>query len=829
MANPQAGTLPRGTSPPGGVGSAAEFADLQLLERFRTDRDEAAFTALVQRHGRTVWGVCRRLLHQEQDAEDAFQAVFLLLARRAASIRKGEAVGSWLYGVAYRTALRARHRVVRRQARERQAAPPRPEPGPCRDAALRELQRLLDEEVQRLGARYRAPFVLCCLEGLSREQAARALGCKEGTLSARLARARQLLQQRLARRGITLAAALTVGALGRHAAAAPPVLLPATVAAMLAPVGGKAAAAGLSPSVLAFAGAPGRALGLAVLKAVGALALLATAAGVGAYVFGPPGDAAVAWQHRTWPADWPLPDPGPTAEGLGAVAAAQDGPAAPRPRTEYPARFDRPFKQNPEKGPELELFGLDADRCVQFEPAGLRITWPPGYPDDRPRTGIVTAFGVRGDFEITAGFEVLHEPDPADTARQTRLTVALPLNTSRPAMATLARTVMAGHGTRFLASVTRWDPASGKEQQQARFFPAAAKAGRLRLVRSGGTLFYYVADGPAAEFTLLHQLPFGKEDLKDVRVVGSTGDVRAGLDVRLTDLHVHAESLSDGLMPGVTPFGGKAWLVLALVSFLALLLVGLFWRRGRQGRPAPKSPGREAAAPAPTPAPVPAAAPSISFPCPRCGKQLAGKAELAGKNVKCPQCGGVVGVPAAGAGRVPSRRGWWLLVAGPALLVLAAAAAAALFLCLPGAPPSVSYLDRPLGAEVVPGVAEEGLWQTEFTKVSGEPFRWTNGHARLLVPLADPPPRAVRVRLGVPVPRRLRRLCVRVNGESRFDEPVDMPFEWSRTFDLSAPDLGKVLEIEVISDTFVPEQLDERTLGVCVRGITLFGKARAAP
>ena len=106
-----------------------EVSDRQLLERFIARRDEAAFAGLVQRHGKTVWGVCRRVLHQEQDAEDAFQAVFLVLSRKAASIRKGEAVGGWLYSVAYRIANKARHNAYRRHDREKKASePPAGEP-----------------------------------------------------------------------------------------------------------------------------------------------------------------------------------------------------------------------------------------------------------------------------------------------------------------------------------------------------------------------------------------------------------------------------------------------------------------------------------------------------------------------------------------------------------------------------------------------------------------------------------------------------------------------------------------------------------------------------
>jgi RNA polymerase sigma factor (sigma-70 family) len=207
-------------TPPG-----REASDSQLLQRFAAGREEVAFAALVQRHGPLVLGVCRRVLRHEQDAEDAFQATFLTLARNAASIHRTEAVGSWLYRVAHRIATKAGADMARRRTRERAAVPPTR--GADRgEMAYRELQEVLQEELGHLPEKYRAPFVLCCLEGRSGAEAAGLLGCKPGTVTGRLTRARQQLQRRLARRGVVLSAVLTATALAaRGATAAVPAAL----------------------------------------------------------------------------------------------------------------------------------------------------------------------------------------------------------------------------------------------------------------------------------------------------------------------------------------------------------------------------------------------------------------------------------------------------------------------------------------------------------------------------------------------------------------------------------------------------------------------------
>jgi len=182
-----------------------ERTDQELLDDFAASRKEAAFAALVARHGPMVLRVCHRVLGHEQDAEDAFQATFLVLAHKNASIRKREALADWLHGVAYRTAMKAKRSAARRRTREQQLRPTSP---PSTTPTWPEVQATLDEELRKLSEPFRQAFVLCVLEGKSGPQAAVALGCKEGTVSSRVTRARQQLQRQLTRRGINLGALL---------------------------------------------------------------------------------------------------------------------------------------------------------------------------------------------------------------------------------------------------------------------------------------------------------------------------------------------------------------------------------------------------------------------------------------------------------------------------------------------------------------------------------------------------------------------------------------------------------------------------------------------
>jgi RNA polymerase sigma factor (sigma-70 family) len=282
------------TSRLGGVlrhlrGVLDDATDGQLLERFLATRDEPAFEALVRRHGPMVLGVCRRVLGNAHDAEDAFQATFLVLVRRAASVRRRGAVGSFLYGVARHMALHAKRAAARRRAKEARAMP-RTEP---RGDDLREV---LDLELERLPEKYRAPLVLCDLEGRTRTEAARQLGVPPGTVASRLARGRSLLARRLSRHGPALSAGALTLALSEVASAVPAPLVSSTVQAAALVAAGQAAA--VATPVAALMKEAAKAMFLTKLKLA---VMVAVVLGTGGLAYRAAGPAAVP--------DRPPPDP----------------------------------------------------------------------------------------------------------------------------------------------------------------------------------------------------------------------------------------------------------------------------------------------------------------------------------------------------------------------------------------------------------------------------------------------------------------------------------------------------------------------------------------
>lgn len=244
------------------------LGDGQLLESFVSRRDAAAVEALIMRHGPMVWGVCRRVLGNDHDAEDAFQATFLVLIRRAASVTSKEYIANWLYGVARQTALKARAMLVKRKGRERQVEA-MPDPLAVERENGSDLQAVLDEELGRLPSKYRVIVVLCDVKGIARKEAARQLGCPEGTVAGRLARARTLLARRLAQRGVTLPAGMALATTIQNTVSAqmPTAIVSSTIKAAGQYATGHAVSGGISVDVVALTEGVLKAMWMSKMKA----------------------------------------------------------------------------------------------------------------------------------------------------------------------------------------------------------------------------------------------------------------------------------------------------------------------------------------------------------------------------------------------------------------------------------------------------------------------------------------------------------------------------------------------------------------------------------
>lgn len=300
-----------------------------LLTAFIERREPEAFESLVQRHGPMVLGVCQRILGHAQDAEDAFQAVFLVLARKAESVRPREMVGNWLYGVAYRTSLQARASATRRRSREMHVDS-FPEPSVTPRDAWQDLQPVLDEELNRLPDHYRSAVVLCELEGRPRADAARLLGIPEGTLSSRLAAARKLLADRLTRRGLALPAAGLATLMSTNAVSAVPApLIGSVVQAAFASSLPHAASAGfVSANAVTLANGVMKSMFLSKLKIASAwfLGLGLVAGGVGMTLADGPKPNAEKPGAKP---NAERPGAKPNAEGGSKPAGARDGEKPP--------------------------------------------------------------------------------------------------------------------------------------------------------------------------------------------------------------------------------------------------------------------------------------------------------------------------------------------------------------------------------------------------------------------------------------------------------------------------------------------------------------------
>lgn len=343
------------------------------------------------------------------------------------------------------------------------------------------------------------------------------------------------------------------------------------------------------------------------------------------------------------------------------AAALLKPPELLAPTPEYAKEYYHSFKGNPAKAPGWDFHGPDAVECVRFEREGLRISMPAGWKGERPGTGVRADFGVKGDFEITMGFEILKEPDPAELGKTgTRLTLSVVKNTAHfgtphSEIATLSRSISGKCGTIFVTWMRRRKPADDDDEIRAKIYPTTAKSGRLRLVRSGAELFYLKAEGADDTFKVLTKFTFGAEDLLHVDIVASTGGENATLDARITDIRIRAQALPGAPATDSGPAGALAenapqgpkreWLTTTLLLGAAVLVlfgtvagVQVLRRRRRPAAPPPAEI---------TPAESNPVSTAIAARCAGCGKKLKVRGELAGKKVKCPECGKAVLVPAA--------------------------------------------------------------------------------------------------------------------------------------------------------------------------------------
>jgi RNA polymerase sigma factor (sigma-70 family) len=306
--------------------NGAGRTDGQLLDSFIQRKDTAALAALVRRHGPMVWGVCTRMLRSHHDAEDAFQATFLVLVEKAATLPDMEMVGNWLYGVARQTAVRMRALAARRGVRERQVAV-MPEPTSAEQSVWNDVEPILDEELARLPEKYRVLIILCQLEGRTLKDVARQLAIPQGTVASRLATARAMLGKRLSRRGVVVSGVLLGAVVSSPAVSAcvPVALVSSTIktATLVAVEQGVEGAA--SPTVAALVTGVTKAMFMSKIKSVLAVALvigLPLGGGVvGVRLLGVP--AAVAQQPKGGgPGDPGVP--GVKKEMVGQAPANQD-------------------------------------------------------------------------------------------------------------------------------------------------------------------------------------------------------------------------------------------------------------------------------------------------------------------------------------------------------------------------------------------------------------------------------------------------------------------------------------------------------------------------
>jgi hypothetical protein len=334
------------------------------------------------------------------------------------------------------------------------------------------------------------------------------------------------------------------------------------------------------------------------------------------------------------------------------------------PQKDYAQEYYHSFKGNPKKPAGWDYHGPANLETVRFESEGLHLALPDGWNGERPGTGIETKFGVHGDFEITMSYEILKAPEPIEAAKPgTRISMAIVKDTphkgtNQSEVATINRTFTAKGGHLFVTWMRLGPDANLPKNPTARTYPMKAIKGKFRFVRSGGQLYYVRADEGDEGFKAYTKFPFGPEDLWRVELVGSTGFDKATLDARVTDIRIRADGLPNAPVtapappevvtgasePGVVQqVADHGWLTTALligatVVVLIAIAVGAVVYRRRRSATAPAAVSANATMPS-TPA-------GVTIACTGCGKKLRARSSLAGKKVRCPDCGSTMQIPA---------------------------------------------------------------------------------------------------------------------------------------------------------------------------------------
>lgn len=487
----------------------APVTDGALLDQFVNQRNADAFQALMNRHGAFVLGVSRRLTSHVQDAEDVFQACFLELVRKAASIREQQSLVGWLHTVAVRLARRANARRSRRRQKEEQAIMSKPANESADDISWRDACRVLEEELVRLPDDLRLPIILCLYEGHTQEEAAQQLETNARTLKDRIRRGREILRDRLVRRGVSLSILGTLLSIGNTQAAVPVALAQATLQGATAVASHAPLAGVVSTSVAELTGSTSivAGWGLAAAITLGTLLLVPAAYAV--------------WKQRKAPS--------------APVAYVDAKPAKPR----GPLTLHRSFRGKQFDSALLQWSGPTPRKYARLEEEGLRITLPSANGPAQP-VGVKLRYPVRGDFEMEATFEVL-----GTAPEQTKGGATLYFLVDSPDQdgVWLGKMMDPERGPVFQMG----QRTKNREERFNKFLkstPAENKWGivRLRVERKGNALRFFAAEAGSGPYRALHEMEISDANASIVRLAADSAwlpDV--SVDIRIVEFTITAQ------------------------------------------------------------------------------------------------------------------------------------------------------------------------------------------------------------------------------------------------------------------------------------------------